>query len=309
MVPAVAAAGVLGGWQLVKRGGGPGVAVAAKPAPVPKPVPVVRPRAARVIPPPLLTAARVHLHLRGPTLTARGAILIDDRTGRVLWGRYPHRRLPIASTTKIMTALLALRRLAPRTIVQVDPSVPRAAPFREGLRAGEKVEAWKLLYGLMLFSGNDDALALAIASAGSRGAFLAEMNGEARELGLRDTHFTSPSGVVDRGNYSTAWDMAALARYAMRNSRFRTIVRTRVKHVPWAAPTYAKTYVNHNHLLGSFPGADGIKTGWTTRSHHCIVASVTRNGRRLIAVVLDSANADKEARRVLTMGFSSRGLS
>jgi D-alanyl-D-alanine carboxypeptidase len=101
--------------------------------------------------------------------------------------------------------------------------------------------------------------------------------------------------------------MAALARYAMRNSRFRAIVRTRVKHVPWAAPTYAKTYVNHNHLLGSFPGADGIKTGWTTISKHCIVASATRHGRRLIAVVLGSRNADQDARRLLTMGFSSRG--
>jgi D-alanyl-D-alanine carboxypeptidase len=306
-------AGGAGAWQLVRGGGGPEVAVAAKPEAAPKPRTVVRPRVtkakrvAKANPVALLTTAPIRLRLAGPTMTARGAILIDDRTGRVLWARYPHRRLPIASTTKIMTALLALRALRPHSIVTVDRSVPRAAPFREGLRAGEKVEAWKLFYGLMLFSGNDDALALAIASGGSRGAFLAQMNGEARELGLRDTHFTSPSGVVDRGNYSTAWDLGALARYAMRNPRFRTIVRTRVKHVPWSAPTYAKTYVNHNHLLGTFPGADGVKTGWTTKSRHCLVASATRHGRRLIAVVLDSANADRDARRVLTMGFSSRG--
>jgi D-alanyl-D-alanine carboxypeptidase len=310
-------AGGAGAWQLVRDGGGPAVAVAAKPAAPPRPL--ARTRAAKAEPVAkakpvvkakpvaLLTAATTRLHLAGPTVTARGAILIDDRTGRVLWARYPHRRLPIASTTKIMTALLALRALGPHSIVTVDPSVPRVAPYREGLRAGEKVRAWKLFYALMLYSGNDDALALAIASAGSRGAFIAQMNGEARELGLRDTHFTSPSGVVDRGNYSTAWDLAALARYAMRSARFRTIVGTRVKHVPWSAPTYAKTYVNHNHLLGTFPGADGIKTGWTTKSRHCLVASATRHGRRLIAVVLDSANADREARRVLTMGFSSRG--
>src|SRR5262249_33157581 len=163
-----------------------------------------------------------------------------------------------------------------------------------------------LLYSLLLYSGNDDALALAIASAGSRPAFLQEMNLKAGQLGMRDSHFTSPSGVIDRGNYSTAWDMALLSRYAMRNARFRAIVRTRVKHVPWAAPTLSKIYVNHNHLLGTYRGADGVKTGWTTLAQHCLVASATRNGVRLIAVVLGSPNADADARRLLTMGFSSR---
>jgi D-alanyl-D-alanine carboxypeptidase (penicillin-binding protein 5/6) len=306
VVPALIAAGLAGSWQLLKGGGGPAVAVAAKPKAQPKRAPA--PRAAKKpAAEPLLVAGPTRLRLAGPALTARGGVLIDAGTGAVLWARYPHRRLPIASTTKIMTALLALERLGPHAVVAVGRTVPRVAPFREGLRAGEHVEAWKLFYGLMLYSGNDDALALAIASAGSRAAFLAEMNEKAVALGMSDTHFTSTSGVIDRGNYSTAWDLAALARYAMRNSRFRAIVRTRVKHVPWAAPTYAKTFVNHNHLLGSFAGADGIKTGWTTVSKHCIVASATRHGRRLIAVVLGSGNADQDARRLLTMGFSSRG--
>jgi D-alanyl-D-alanine carboxypeptidase (penicillin-binding protein 5/6) len=301
------AGGGAGAWQLLAGGGGPDAAEAAKAAkPRRQPARIVRP-VAQAKREALVTAGAARLHLAGPALRAKGAALIDAATGELLWARYPRRRLPIASTTKIMTAVLALERLGPQAIVVVDRSVPRVAPYREGLRAGERVEAWKLLYGLMLYSGNDDALALAIASAGSREGFLAEMNGKARELGLLDTHFTTPSGVVDRGNYSSAWDLAALARYAMRNSRFRAIVRTRVKHVPWAAPTYAKTYVNHNHLLGSFPGADGIKTGWTTVSEHCIVASATRGGRRLIAVVIGSADADRDARRLLTMGFSSRG--
>ena len=225
----------------------------------------------------------------------------------VIWAKHPHLRLPIASTTKIMTAVVALERLRDRDVVVVDPSVPRVAPFKEGLRAGERVPAWKLFYGLLLFSGNDDALALAIAAGGTRADFVGLMNAKARALGLRDTHFRGPSGLIDRDNYSTAWDLAALGRYAMWNRRFRRIVRTRVEHVPWAAPTYAKTYVNHNHLLGSYPGADGIKTGWTTRAKHCLVASAHRGRVRLIAVVLGSQDPYGDARKLLNYGFARRG--
>jgi serine-type D-Ala-D-Ala carboxypeptidase (penicillin-binding protein 5/6) len=205
-----------------------------------------------------------------------------------------------------MTAILAMERLRPHDIVTVDKSVSRVPPFVEGLRPGEKVEAWKLFYGLMLYSGNDDALALAIAAGGTRSRFVALMNEKAQALGLHDTHFRSPSGLLDKDNHSSAWDMAALARYAMWNPRFRAVVRTRVKRVAWAAPTYAKIYVNHNHLLGSYPGADGIKTGWTTRAEHCLVASATRHGVRLIAVVLASPNADADARKLLNYGFRTR---
>jgi len=202
-----------------------------------------------------------------------------------------------------MTAVLALQKLAPRDLVTIDPSVPRAAPFREGLVAGQRVRAWKLFYGLLLFSGNDDALALAIGTAGTRGAFVAEMNREARLLGLRDTHFSTPSGVVDRNNYSTAWDLAALTRYALRNPRFRAIVRTRVKHVRWPAPTFEKIYVNKNGLLGHYRGADGVKTGWTTKAGHCLVASAQRGGAHLIAVVLAAPNRYSDAARLFSYGF------
>lgn len=252
-----------------------------------------------------LVTAR-HAPARGgfePALSARGAILVDGRSGDVLWASREHLRLPIASTTKIMTAALALEQLAPRDVVVVDPAASRAAPFREGLRPHERVETWKLLHGLLLYSGNDSALALAIGTAGSRTAFLDLMNRRARELGLRDTHFTSPSGLVDRGNYSSAWDLAAITRYALRNPRFRTVVRTRVKQVPWAAPTYEKVYVNKNHLLGAYPGANGVKTGWTTLAKHCLVASASRGGVELIAVVLGSDDSYADARRLLDYGF------
>lgn len=255
---------------------------------------------------PLLTV-RAQLPRARVQVGARAAILVDARSGAVLWAKRPHLKLPIASTTKIMTAVVALERLRAHDIVVVDPSATRVQPFREGLRAGERVPAWKLFYGLLLYSGNDDAVALAVAAGGTWAHFVALMNEKARRLRLKDTHFRSASGLVDRDNYSTTWDMAALSRYAMWNRRFRAVVRTRVKRVAWAAPTYAKVYVNHNHLLGSFPGADGIKTGWTTKASHCLVASATRDGLRLIAVVLGSPDADADARKLLSYGFRTRG--
>jgi serine-type D-Ala-D-Ala carboxypeptidase (penicillin-binding protein 5/6) len=303
------AGGAFGVWQAAggrktRKAARPRVvhhAAAPRLAPLAKVTPRVRPSA----PEPLVTARRPLAH--GPKIAARAGVLLDASTGTVLVARHPHLRLPIASTTKIMTATLALERLRPGSIVTIERSVPRVAPFREGLRAGERVEAWKLFYGLLLYSGNDDALALAIGAAGSRPAFVKLMNEKARELGLHDSHFRSPSGVIDRDNYSSAWDLAALARYAMRNPRFRAIVRTRVKRVAWPKPTYSKVYVNKNHLLGAYRGANGIKTGWTTKAGHCLVASATRHGIRLIAVVLGSPDAYTDTKRLLDYGFSTRG--
>jgi D-alanyl-D-alanine carboxypeptidase len=244
-------------------------------------------------------------HAFRPPLLGRAAILVDASTGRVLWQLHAHQHRHVASTTKIMTALLALRKLGPHDIVTVDRSVPRVPLVREGLRAGERVEAWKLFYSLLLFSGNDDALALAIAAGGTKWHFVHQMNVEARILGLHDTHFVSPSGVVDVDNYSSAWDLAALTRVALRNARFRHIVRTKVMHVPWAAPTFAKIYVNNNRLLGTYPGANGVKTGYTHKAGPCLVASATRNGVTLIAVVLDSPDMYTDATRLLNFGFAA----
>jgi D-alanyl-D-alanine carboxypeptidase (penicillin-binding protein 5/6) len=221
----------------------------------------------------------------------------------VLWALRPHRRLPVASTTKIMTALIALQRLRPDALVHVTPAATRVPLVKEGLRPGERVRAWKLLDGLLVYSGNDDAMALALAVAGTRRAFLAQMNAKARELGLNDSHFSSVSGVIDRGNFSSAWDLAALTRVALRSPAFRRIVSRRIVHVRWSAPTYEKVYVNKNPLLGSYRGANGVKTGWTTLAGHCLVASATRGGRTIIAVVLHDANAPGDARRLLNLGF------
>jgi D-alanyl-D-alanine carboxypeptidase (penicillin-binding protein 5/6) len=241
-------------------------------------------------------------------LRAPAAIVIDARTGRVLWEKHAHERRAVASTTKIMTALLALRRLREHDVVTVPAEAPRVPLVREGLRMGERVQAWKLFYGLLLYSGNDDAVTLAVAAGGTRRRFIAEMNAEAKLLGLRGSHFSSTSGVIDAGNYSSAWDLAALTRVAMRNPRFRAIVRRRRIEVSWSAPTFAKVYLNRNRLLSLYPGATGVKTGYTQRSGACVVASATRGRVALIAVVLDSRSEYADAARLLNAGFRAMRL-
>lgn len=253
----------------------------------------------------LLPGAPRFEHAQVGPISAPAAILVDARSGAVLWAKRPHLRRPIASTTKIMTGVLALENLNPDKVVRVNPLVTRVALNREGLRSHERVAIWKLMYGLLLFSGNDDALELGIATSGSRGAFLQLMNDKAHALGLHDTHYTSPSGVVDRGNYSSAYDLAALARYAMAMPAFRKVTRTHIAHVKWSKPTYAKTYVNKNQLIGTYRGADGVKTGWTTIAGHCLVASAKRGKTSLIAVVLHATDPYGDARRLLNFGFAN----
>ena len=234
---------------------------------------------------------------------APAAIVVDAQTGRVLWAKRAHERRKIASLTKIMTATLALREVPWDSTVTVDKRVTTVPLVKEGLRPGERVKAWKLFYSLLLYSGNDDAAQLAISSAGSIRAFLRQMNAEARSLGLRDSHFRSPSGVIDQSNYSTAWDLAALTRYALRNRRFGRLVGTKRIQVRWSRPTNSKIYLNNNFLLHAYRGANGVKTGYTSASGWCLVASATRHGRTLIAVVLDSPNIYGDARTLLNLGF------
>lgn len=295
------AAGLVAGAHA--RGHAVGVPDAAPAHAAARPAAAAAPKVVR--PPRLVVGPALSTAALG--LTAPAAIVIDARSGRVLWSKRPHERREIASTTKIMTALLALRKLGPHDVVTVPPEAPRVPLVREGLRTGEHVQAWKLFYALLLYSGNDDALALAVAAGGTKRAFIADMNAEAKRLGLHDTHYNSTSGVIDQDNYSSAWDLAALTRVAMRNDRFRAIVRRRRIEVPWSAPTYSKIYLNKNRLLQLYPGATGVKTGYTHMSGPCIVASATRRGVSLIAVALDSQNIYADATRLLNQGFRETG--
>ena len=246
-----------------------------------------------------LLEGRAHVRIAAPA-----AILVDAHTGRVLWTKRAHDRRKIASLTKIMTATLALREVPWQTTITVDKRVTTVPLVKEGLRPGERVRAWKLFYALLLYSGNDDAAQLAISSAGSIHGFLRQMNAEAHTLGLHDTHYTTPSGVIDEGNYSTPWDLAALTRYALRNPRFTQLVRTKRIQVRWVAPTNSKIYLNNNYLLHTYHGANGVKTGYTHESGWCLVATATRHGQKLIAVILDSPNIYGDARTLLNLGFS-----
>jgi D-alanyl-D-alanine carboxypeptidase len=300
----VLAAIVAGAWVGARRPAATVTAAASGPIIVDKPA-VHTQRAVPLAAEHLLTASSTVPHAFSPPLSAQAAIVVDAGTGRVIWSLNPHQRRRVASLTKIMTALLALQKLAPNDVVTVDKSVPRVPLVREGLRAGEKVKAWKLFYAMLLYSGNDDALALAIATAGDKWTFIREMNDEAHRLGLRDTHFISPSGVVDRDNYSSAWDLAALTRVALRNERFDRVVRTKIIHVPWSAPTYSKVYVNNNLMLRMYAGANGVKTGYTHKAGPCLVVSATRHGRTLIAVLLDDPNMYADGTRLLNLGFAS----
>ena len=304
----VLAAVVAGAWAGARRPSATVDAAASGPLVVAPPA-VHTERPVPLAPEHLLSGAKPAPHVFSPPLSTPAAIVVDAGSGRVLWQRQPHERRKVASLTKIMTALLALRKLDPNDVVTVDKSVPRVPLVREGLRAGERVKAWKLFYSMLLYSGNDDALALAIAAGGDKWTFVREMNDEARRLGLHDTHFISPSGVVDRDNYSSAWDMAALTRVALRNERFDRLVRTKIIHVPWSAPTYSKVYVNNNLMLRSYRGANGVKTGYTHKSGPCLVVSATRHGRTVIAVLLDDPNMYADATRMLNFGFSAAASS
>ncbi len=170
------------------------------------------------------------------------------------------------------------------------------------LKAGQRITVDMLLHGLLMVSGNDAANALAVYRTGSVPAFVRRMNAEARELGLDDTRFSNPSGLTDRGNHSSAWDVADLGRYVLRRPALARIVRTRTERAP-----HHVTWVNHDHLLWRFRGANGLKTGYTDRAGPCLAASATRAGRTLIAVVLNARGDEfTQAEAMLAWGFAQR---
>jgi D-alanyl-D-alanine carboxypeptidase (penicillin-binding protein 5/6) len=237
-------------------------------------------------------------------LTATAAVLMDATTGQLLYDHNARMVWPPASTTKIMTALVALERAPLDTPVTI---IAPAARFREGSVVGlpehARIRLRDLLYALMLSSGNDVALAIAEGVAGTPATFVAQMNARALELGATQTHFTSPHGLYDRDHYSTAYDLGLIARAAMENPTFREIVQTR--SWKFSAPgRRPRLLVNHNRLLRRYHGADGIKTGYVHESGLTLVASATHEGWRLIAVVLHSGDMYGDASRLLSYGFA-----
>ncbi|MDQ6747164.1 MAG: D-alanyl-D-alanine carboxypeptidase, partial [Candidatus Dormibacteraeota bacterium] len=224
-----------------------------------------------------------------PTITAPSAILVEYPSGKILYAKNPHQRLPEASTTKTMTALLALQRVALTDVVTAT-AADLVGESTMGLAEGEQQTVMNLLYGLLLPSGNDAAMVLARhvgnglkepATADPVARFVALMNAQAAQMGLTDTHYMNPHGFDDPNHYSSVYDLASIAWYDLHNPVFNEVVRQAFHDVP------GHSLQNTDEMLTRYPGADGIKTGWTDIAGNCFVGSATRNGRRLITVTLD----------------------
>ena len=248
------------------------------------------------------------MHVKANTMTsvptsARAAILMDQY-GQVLYAYNEDASLPMASTTKIMTALVALELATP----ELRLTVPKDAVGVEGSSAylieGEQLTLLTLLYALMLQSANDAAVAIAIGVSGSVDAFVAEMNRKANALGLSHTRFTNPHGLDDPEHYTSASDLAKLTAYALNNPLFARIVSTLRYQAPVEESDSVRLFVNHNRLLREYDGCVGVKTGYTKRTGRCLVSAATRDGITLIAVTLDDPNDWQDHKRLLDFGFS-----
>ena len=260
------------------------------------------------------TAATVaDAQLAEPKISATEAILIEASTGRVIWEKNADEHRTPASMTKMMTGILALENLTDRTEVQISANAAGTEDVPMGFVQGDLFSAGELEKGLLLLSDNGAAVALAEEMAGSVPAFAEMMNAKAEEIGMEDTHFVNPNGLTEPGHYSTARDMAKLARYAMQNKEFRDIVGTKKAMVSWLLPkNKAILAENTNELLGEYEGATGIKTGWTNAAGGCLAASARRNGIELIAVVMNAPSVDDrftDARAMLDYGFENVKLA
>lgn len=235
-----------------------------------------------------------------PALSASSAVLMDRESGRVLYEKSAHERRSIASITKLMTALVALELHPDLTsVVTVQQEWTGAEGSSMYLKPGEELTLEALLYGLLLHSGNDAALAVAGFCAGDVDAFVAEMNKKAAQLGMNDTHFANPSGLDDPDHYSTAYDMAILARAVLEREELRAIVSTRSIHIA------GRSLTNHNKLLWQYEGCTGLKTGYTDEAGRTLVSSALREGQELIAVTLNAPNDWADHAALFDYGFAA----
>ena len=246
-----------------------------------------------------LLAAILFFPVNVSAISAKSAVVLDGQTGRILYDKNADTRGLIASTTKIMTALI----VSEQCNVLDRMRIPKEAVGIEGssmyLQEGEILTIQDLLYGLMLHSGNDAAVALAIYCGGTVEGFVSLMNDKAHRLGLTNTHFENPNGLDSPGHYSTARDMATLTAYAMKNPIFAQTVST--KNIVIGK----RVLKNHNKLLWSLEGAEGVKTGFTKAAGRILVSSAQRQGRRLIAVTMNAPNDWADHKQLLNDGFSA----
>ncbi len=235
-----------------------------------------------------------------PAIQADSAILIEEKTGQVLFALNPQESRPIASTTKIMTALVALQF---GDLNKVSPVSAKAAATGESsiyLQEGEELSLQDLLYGALMRSGNDACVAIAENVAGSEELFVALMNRTAQFYGAKQTHFQNTNGLPDEQHYSSARDLALFTQQAFQYPLFSQIVASRDQTIG------SRSFTNTNALLWNYAGADGVKTGTTNAAGKCLVASATRNNCRLIAVILHSSDRYGDAQKLLDFGFQTK---
>ena len=241
---------------------------------------------------------------------AQSAILMDYKTGRVLYSKNADDPLAMASTTKIMTAIIAIENGNLEDTVKVSKNATKAPPVKINLKENEEIKLKDLLYALMLQSSNDAAVAIAEHISGSVEIFCDNMTKKAKELGAKDTVFRTPNGLDSLDHHSTAYDMAVITRYALNNKQFMDIINK--KQVSFKTNMSNYDIINKNRLLSEYEGANGVKTGYTGKAGHCFVGSATQNDMTLISVVLASGWGEKgkkqkwvDTKNILNYGFNN----
>jgi D-alanyl-D-alanine carboxypeptidase (penicillin-binding protein 5/6) len=229
---------------------------------------------------------------------------MDAGSGRILYDENSRERLPQASLTKIMTALLVIENGDLNKDIQISTNAAKTPESGINLQPGETLTRQQLLYACMLHSANDAATALAESVSGNEQAFVNLMNQRAQQLGMQDTHFCNPHGLENKNHYSSAYDLALLTRQAMSNPIFRQVVATRTTTIPWAGHPQDRTLVNENRLLYRYDGAIGVKTGYTKEAGNCVVGTAQRGNMILIAISMDSPTVYDDLERMLDYGFT-----
>lgn len=234
---------------------------------------------------------------------AEAAVLMDVSTGDVLFDKQAFKKKPPASTTKIMTAILGLELGKPDEVVTVSPKAAAVGESTLHLDPGEKIPLYELITGALVRSGNDACVAIAEQIAGTEENFVKLMNRKALTLGAENTNFVNTNGLPTKNHYSTAYDLALMARYGLQNPAFASITRQRETEIHFLEPDVLMNLRNTNKLLWNYPYADGVKTGTTNAAGKCLVASATKDGRQLVTVVLNAPNRFGDAQKLLEWGF------
>lgn len=240
-----------------------------------------------------------------PQITGKSAVLMDLHSGQVLYEKSKDEKLPPASITKVMTAILAIESGKLDKVVTISEKPPLVEGTKVYLEEGEKVKLRDLLYASLVHSANDAALAIAEYLAGDEATFAKKMNEKAKELGAYNTNFINPHGLTADGHYTTAYDLAIISKYAMKNDVFRQVVQAKV--YDWQGQAWQTRLINKNELLWSYDGANGIKTGYTKEARNTIVATAVRDDRAYLVVVLGSSSSAlwTDASALLDFGFKN----